>query len=108
MNKQRLFDLADRYQAKADRAFYNYQETGVARYDATSRNNEELADALRMAANAADEHHSYIALKAQMAQFAREAQEIGRATASEREKRMEALRKNLVSYGKLMGMLWQE
>ena len=57
MNRQELEALAERYQGKADKAFMNYQETGMARYDRERRNNEDLADALRMAARAADDAH---------------------------------------------------
>ncbi len=63
MNKEELKNLADKYRKKADTAFQNYQETGVTQYGSSFRRNEELADALRMAADAADEHFAYISLK---------------------------------------------
>ena len=56
MDRSELEKLAERYQQKADRAFENYQDTGLRRYDTERNNMEDLADALRMAANAADEH----------------------------------------------------
>ena len=55
MDKKTLEALAERYQKRADHAFENYQETGIKRYDTERNNMEDLADALRMAANAADE-----------------------------------------------------
>ena len=57
MDKKSLMKLADGFQKKADAAFENYQQTGMSRYGSAYRRNEELADALRMAAGAADEHH---------------------------------------------------
>lgn len=60
MDKKTLETLAERYQKRADRAFENYQETGIKRYDTERNNMEDLADALRMAANAADEHNAYV------------------------------------------------
>lgn len=59
MDRSELEKLAERYQQKADRAFENYQDTGLRRYDTERNNMEDLADALRMAANAADEHAEY-------------------------------------------------
>ena len=52
MDKEKLMELAERYQHKADTAFQNYQETGITRYDTARRNNEDMAEALRMAASA--------------------------------------------------------
>ena len=33
MDRKALETLADKYQAKADQAYQNYQETGISRYD---------------------------------------------------------------------------
>ena len=48
MDKKKLMELAERYQRKADAAFQNYQETGITRYDTARRNNEDMAEALRL------------------------------------------------------------
>lgn len=56
MTEKELLALAEKYQAKADRNYRNYQGTGISRYDRERRNAEELAEALRMAANAATDH----------------------------------------------------
>ena len=87
MKKEELLKLADSFQKKADAAFENYQETGMSRYGSTYRRNEELADALRMAAGAADEHNAYIHMKGQMSELT------------------EALVRELVSYGKMSGLI---
>jgi hypothetical protein len=50
MSKAGLEVLAEKYEAKAERSYQNYQETGISRYDRERRNAEELAAAMRMAA----------------------------------------------------------
>ena len=70
LSKERLGTLADRYQGKADRAYQNYQETGISRYDWERRNAEDLADALRAAANASEEHESLGFLRAEIVWYA--------------------------------------
>lgn len=77
MKREELEKLADRYQAKADRAFMSYQETGMARYDREHRNNEDLADALRMAARSADDAHRLTDLRVTLATLGAEAQKLG-------------------------------
>ena len=103
MKKEELLALADKYQAKADADFQNYQETGMTRYGTSYRKNEELANALRMAADAADEHYAYIALKAQMATFTQRSQELKYADEEKKEAQTEALLRDMVAYGVLQG-----
>ena len=55
LSKAELEVLTEKYEAKAERAYQNYQETGISRYDRERRNAEELADAMRMAAQASDD-----------------------------------------------------
>lgn len=55
MTKKELIALADKHQEKADKAYKNYQETGITRYSRDYRNSEDLAAALRMAAKAAEQ-----------------------------------------------------
>ena len=74
MNKQEIEQLAERYQAKADRAYQNYQETGMSRYDRERRNNEDLATALRMAAAAHDDHARLISMRCDVAEIGAKAQ----------------------------------
>lgn len=63
MDEKKLLELAERYQRKADTAFQNYQETGITRYDTARRNNEDMAEALRMAASAKEDHDRMIHLR---------------------------------------------
>ena len=77
MKREDLEKLAERYQAKADKAFMNYQETGAARYDREHRNNEDLADALRMAARSADDAHALTDLKVTLSELGDKARRLG-------------------------------
>lgn len=109
MKKEELEKLADSFQKKADTAFQNYQETGMSRYASTYRRNEDLADAMRMAAGASDEHQAYISLKGTMANFASRAKMITVAETDEkREDLTQALVRDIVSYGRLVGLIGGE
>lgn len=105
MTKEDLLVLAEKHQAKADADFQNYQETGMTRYGTSYRKNEEMADAFRMAANASEEHHSYIGLKAQMATFAQRAQDLKFADEDKKEAQTNALLRDIVAYGVLHGLV---
>lgn len=109
MSKEELIKLADSFQKKADAAFENYQETGMGRYGNSYRRNEELADALRMAAGAADEHRAYVSMKAEMSNFAWRAKMASTAeTEEKRDGLVEALVRDLAAYGRLMGLIGEE
>jgi hypothetical protein len=73
LSKAELGKLAARYQEKADRAYQNYQETGISRYDRERRNAEDLAEALRAAANASEEHSALSSLRAEFVWIAGQA-----------------------------------
>lgn len=102
MDKKTLETLVERYQKRADRAFENYQETGIKRYDTERNNMEDLADALRMAANAADEHNAYVGMRGAFVGLVTIAQEIELAADEEsREELTDKLVKDLLSYGRM-------
>lgn len=103
MNKSELMDMADAYQTKADKQFRNYQETGITRYEREYRKNDDLATALRMAANAADEHNELLHLRSTLSMIAAEAQRAEHA--ENREKAMESVCKSLVSTARLKGLI---
>lgn len=106
MNKEELLVLAEKFQAKADAAAENYQDSGLSRYGSAARRNEDIAEALRMAASAADEHSEYIGMKAQMSEFAYKAWMASIAqTEDGRNKAVDDLVKNLTAYGRLMGLI---
>ena len=76
MKKADLERMADRYQAKADKAYQNYQETGMARYDREQRNYDDLAMALRVAASASDDHAQLISMRCDVAIIGAKAQDL--------------------------------
>ena len=63
MTKVELITLAERWQAKADRAKDRYQEDGLARHNREREQAQDLADALQIAASAADDHSELISLR---------------------------------------------
>lgn len=106
MTREELEKLADRYQRKADRAFESFQETGIKRYDTERNNAEDLADALRMAANAADEHHEYIGMRYDFAKCVWQAKEISipGIKAEDKANKVKELIENLIAYGNMMNL----
>ena len=63
MTKVEIITLAERWQAKADRAMERYQEDGLARHNREREQAQDLADALQIAASAADDHSELISLR---------------------------------------------
>ena len=63
MTKVEIVALAERWQTKADRAMERYQEDGLPRHNREREQAQDLADALRVAANAADDHSELISLR---------------------------------------------
>lgn len=104
MTQKELEALADKHQQKADEAYRNYQETGVTRYDRERRKNEDFAEAFRMAAAAADEHHALIHLRGSVASLVSEAKRIEFVPEDQKSKALEALQKNLISFANLAGV----
>lgn len=63
MTKVEIVALAEHWQAKADRAMERYQESGLARHNREREQAQDLADALQIAASAADDHSELISLR---------------------------------------------
>ena len=76
MDQKRIEKLCDQHRKKAERNFRNYQETGEPRYERESRTAEEIADALSVALDHAEEHDKYICLKIAVADLARKAEDL--------------------------------
>lgn len=110
MDKKKLMKLADSYRKKADAAYQNYQETGIARYYSAYHRNEDLADALQAAANAADEHNALIAIRGELAHFASRAAMATSKYRTEPEKAelAAALASDIAVYGKMHGLISKE
>ena len=108
MDREKLYTLAERYQSKADTAYNAYQETGITRYDTARRNNEDLAEALRAAAAASDEHNELLHLRGNMADLAVMAQRAKSSDEATKAIQLERLMDRCISIGHLMGLLRQE
>lgn len=63
MTKVELIALAERWQAKADRAMERHQEDGLPRHNREREQAQDLADALQIAASAADDHSELVSLR---------------------------------------------
>lgn len=70
MTKVELITLAERWQTKADRAMERYQEDGLARHNREREQAQDLADALQIAASAADDHDKLVSLRMMVNQLA--------------------------------------
>ena len=101
MTKEELIALADKHQEKADKAYKNYQETGISRYGWNYRNSENLAEAFRMAANAEEDHSSLIALRFDISRVASNAADAERAAEDLKLSRMTAVIKELLAVARL-------
>ena len=69
-SKKELLSMSEKYAKKAEEAYMNYQETGMARYSSVYRKNDDLSDALLIAAKASDDHQELISLKSSLARIA--------------------------------------
>lgn len=105
MDRKSLEALANKYQSKADQAYRNYQETGISRYDNERRKNEDIADAMRMAAAASDDHQKMIHLRTSLMNLAGEAFYISYMPEDQKQKALESLRKNLLALARLEGLM---
>lgn len=60
MTTNEIVKLCDMYQAKADRAYMAYQETGTQAYHWRSRRYEDIADVCRIALNGNDDRERMV------------------------------------------------
>ena len=74
--KETLKKMIDQADQKAEQAYMNYQETGIRRYEREYQKAEDLADALRMALSAYDDHTKLVALKAELIILAKDADDV--------------------------------
>lgn len=86
MSKAELEVLAEKYEAKAERSYQNYQDTGIARYDRERRNAEELSSAMRMAAQASDDYNKLTFIKFEVSILADRAKKAMRVPGDELQK----------------------
>lgn len=104
MTKAELYALAEKYDVKAEKAFRNYQETGISRYDRERIRHEDLAQALRIAASAKDDHDARVDLRCCLADLGYRAQEIlNRHTVTVDE--AQTLLRDVASAARLRGLI---
>lgn len=106
MTRKELESLAEKYQAKADRAFTNYQQTGISRYSREYRNNEDLAGALRMAARAADDSNALADLRTTLSSLADKARALKRS-APPKEK-LDAFLNEVIAQARIRDLISKE
>lgn len=73
MTKVEIIALAEKWEAAAQRAEARYQDSGAARHLREKEQAEDLAAALWMAANAADDHDALIGLRSALNSLAAKA-----------------------------------
>lgn len=73
MTKVEIIALAEKWDAAAQRAEARYQDSGAARHLREKEQAEDLAAALWMAANAADDHDALIGLRSALNSLAAKA-----------------------------------
>ena len=105
MKKEELRALIEFYEAKAEKAYRNYQDSGIQRYERERHKAEDLADALRMAENASDDHNHLINLKSTFASIAYEAKKTDYLPEDQRLDALEKVKKNLLSAARLEGLI---
>lgn len=104
MTKKELEQLAGKYQQKADRAYRKHQDTGLRRYAREHKQNQELTDAMNMAADAAADHRELINLRSQVAALAAKAKDIPTLPKEKKPLALEKLRRQLLSFARLWGI----
>lgn len=70
VSEKELEKLMAKYQQRADAAEEAYQETGVKRYYTTHCANQDLADALRIALSAKEDHETLRDMRLMLSNFA--------------------------------------
>ena len=103
MKREEIEALAERYQAKADRAYQNYQETGIKRYDREYCSNEDLASALRVAANSADDAQALSNLRVTLGALANRAKRL--MAQPYEEKAVKAFLQEVVTEARIRGLI---
>ena len=86
ISKENIEKWIDRNRRKADKAFQTYQETGISRYLNEYNNAEELADALALSLDAADEHLALVNLRGELCNLADRAEQILQMPINDNEK----------------------
>lgn len=106
MDEKELKKLIDEYQRKADDAERMRQETGLQRYYTAYWKNQDMADALRIALSAKEDHETLQDMKSALSKFASKGAIATSPFSSEDEqvKLALVLAKELAEYGRRNGL----
>lgn len=108
MTKVEIIALAERWQAKADRAMERYQEDGLPRHNREREQAQDMADALQIAASAADDHSELVSLRGTVNQLAVKAHEaldsMSEPEQSSDRTILTGLARNVISAARLYGL----
>lgn len=77
LSRKELEKLVEKHDAAAVRAYRNYNDTGIQRYDRERRKNEDYADAFRMALNAENDYTKLVQLRSDFVRLAGQARRAG-------------------------------
>lgn len=103
MNKNTLDAMVAKYERKAEEAFRNYQETGMRRYEKAYEDASDLADTLRMAQSAHDDHTALLHWKGTISILA------SKAKMAKEPEQMEKVLKELISTARMHGLTsWED
>lgn len=107
VSEKEMEKMIDKYQKRADAAEEAYQETGMQRYYTTYCTNQDLADALRIALSAKEEHEILHDMKSVLSKFASKGAAATSPFSSEDEqvKLALTLAKELAEYGRRNGLI---
>lgn len=108
MEKEKIKKLIATYDKKAETAYMNYQNTGVTRYDTARRNAEELADALRLALNAKDEHDELLLYRSHVCQWAAAVKRIPYMAEDAKPEAMNRICQEVKALAKLKGLIKED
>lgn len=103
LKKAELDKLIAKFEKEYDTAFMNYQETGITRYETKARRAEEMADALIMARDAAEDHSKLLTYRSALYGWAVKVRNIHRSGDS-----AEGLLREIVSFARMQGLIEKE
>lgn len=107
LDEKELKKLIEKYEKRADAAEQAYQTSGAQRYYTARCTNQDMADALRVALSAKEDHEELQTMKLELSNFASRG---AAATSpfrpeSERAELAAILAKELADYGKRNGLI---
>lgn len=107
LEQKELKKLVEKYQKKADEAAQAYQETGLTRYHSAYWRNQDMADALRMALSAKEDHDTLRDMRLVLSNFASRgaAAESPYRSPDERAELAARLAAEVADYGRQLGLI---